>query len=195
MTKETSLLLPPESSVVSSSPSKGILLHTFTVFSCITVLWLVAILLIQIFLLVLSLLRVDGIDKSSFVTISYNFIVIESGVRLYMITFSVVGVLIELEITAAARSSSLCQFWEFRGFGFIFIGILHAYTYLDEELNNSTSIFLNVTSYGVIFSGVVYILLGLFNLKRIRDEKMARYIQLISFMEVSEPVLHFQYFP
>lgn len=110
---------------------------------------------------------------------------IESGVRLYMVAFSVVGILIELEITTAARSSSLCQFWEYRGLGFIFIGLLHAYTYLDEELSNSTVLLLlNITSYGVLFSGLVYIILGLLNLKRIRDEKMARYVQLISFMEV-----------
>jgi hypothetical protein len=112
--------------------------------------------------------------------------VIETGVRLYLVVFSVIAILIELEITSAARSSSLCQTWEYRGLGFVFLGLLHAYTYLDEDFEIPTVLFLlNVTAYSLIASGVGYVVLGLAKTKRIRDEKMARYIQLISYMEVS----------
>lgn len=201
---ESSHLLSPKGP--PAPVSKDCLLHCLTAFSCFTVFWLVTILLIQLFLVGMSFLRADGpppppprdlLDKiltlslSPFVLSSLPspppslLAVIETGVRLYLAVFSAIAILIELEITPAARSSSLCQTWEYRGLGFVFLGLLHAYTYLDEDFEIPIVLrLLNLTAYSLITSGVGYIILGLAKTKRIRDEKMARYIQLISFMEV-----------
>jgi hypothetical protein len=198
MANENSSLLSLEGSpsLTTTTPvSKGTLLHLLTIFSCVTVVWLVAIFLIQLFLAGISILRADG-NLISLLHQGLNEshpsfpLVIETGVRLYLVVFCVIAVLIELEITSAARSSSLCQSWEYRGLGFVFLGLLHAYTYLDEDFDSPIILrLLDGTAYSLIASGLVYVALGLANAKRIRDEKMARYIQLITFMEVSPHLL------
>jgi hypothetical protein len=63
MANENSSLLSLEGSpsLTTTTPvSKGTLLHLLTIFSCVTVVWLVAIFLIQLFLAGISILRADG---------------------------------------------------------------------------------------------------------------------------------------
>jgi hypothetical protein len=135
-------------------------------------------------------------------TASHSFslylLAIEIGIRFYLAAFAIISILIEFEFTTAARDSNLCQSWEYRGLGYIFLGLLHAYTSLtkissqeenEEEASVENSLIFQLISkflsVSLMIIGALYITLGLLNMKRIRDEKMARYIQLISFMEVS----------
>jgi hypothetical protein len=124
--------------------------------------------------------------------------------------FAIISILIELELTTAARESNLCQSWEYRGFGYIFLGLLHASTAMttkcqgaedrdeEEEEENTVAVESSLTfqlltkfiSLSLMIIGVLYILLGLLNMKRVRDEKMARYVQLISYLEVRSSLSH-----
>lgn len=115
----------------------------------------------------------------------FHYLVLETGVRLYLVAFSILGILIELEITAIIRTANLCQAWEYRGFFFTFIGLFHVYTNKDDQFDNENIVLcLQLVGYFMMLCGIIYLLLGFLHFKKIRDEKMARYVQLISVLEV-----------
>ncbi len=109
---------------------------------------------------------------------------VDVGIRLFICLFCILAVLVELELTSTVRGSMMCQSWPLRGIFYIFVGLLQAFVHEDGWADTTLVGIVITTSYGFLFGGVIYVFMGLLQVKRIHDEKMARYIQLISFMEV-----------
>lgn len=103
--------------------------------------------------------------------------------RLYLIAFNILAFFCEMEWTEAVRTTSLLQSWELRGLFYAFIGL-----FLIREFGAVFLFRLNVAVYIVgclmTFCGVVYTIMGMLCLKRVRNERTIRYIQLLSQYEV-----------
>jgi ABC-type lipoprotein release transport system permease subunit len=91
--------------------------------------------------------------------------------------------LAELEWTESVRSFQLVQNWISRGLIYVFVGLL-ALDNDEEDLNYSISEYIFIASLALIALGITYSFLGLLCCKRFKDEKMAKYIQLLSHLEV-----------
>jgi hypothetical protein len=108
-------------------------------------------------------------------------------IRIYGILLCIGVILAEFELTEVVRTFIVIQNWISRGLLYIFVGLLannHEETTLDE---NSLS-YVNLSSLSLIFLGLVYMIMGGFCMKKIRDDKMAKYIQLLSHTEIQKAI-------
>lgn len=64
MVDETTHLNSNNNNISTRNPNKGWILYLYTIFSCFTLIWLVLILLFQLFFSVLSLKLFDGKNNS-----------------------------------------------------------------------------------------------------------------------------------
>lgn len=132
--------------------------------------------------------------------------VVEMIYRLFGLVFTAIGVLCEMEWTETIRSTSLLQFWTSRGMFYVFISLFTVREYGVLTYQWSDMRFVLDTIAGILFAvGSAYItmvsskycflysyralsrcwwLQGLFCMKKIRDEKMARYVRMLSGFEV-----------
>jgi hypothetical protein len=115
------------------------------------------------------------------VTMSPSFNVLAFFKQLYAIVLSIAIAFTELEWTETLRTFILLQNWVTRGLAYIFVGLMAIEKHTNSVFK-STLFWLGI---GLIAFGGIYAFMGLLCLKRIRDQKMARYIQLLSNYEVS----------
>jgi hypothetical protein len=88
-----------------------------------------------------------------------------------------------MEWTESIRTFQLIQNWISRGLIYVFVGLL-ALDNNGEILDYSVSDYVFFAPVSLIVFGVTYSILGLLCCKRFKDEKMAKYIQLLSHLEV-----------
>jgi hypothetical protein len=109
-------------------------------------------------------------------------------IQLYDVVLCIAVVVIEMEWTDAIHKLSLLQSWFIRGLCYCFVGLI-IYQELGDFNPQSLAIhhrtYLQLPSALLIVLGIIYSLMGLLCLKKVRDSKMARYIQLLSHFEVS----------
>jgi len=168
------LLIPNNDS--NSIAQRGYVLSFFNLVSIATLIVAAASLLGQLFSItykVLFLLSGNNGESSIFMYVPSMIL------QIYSILFSASIICIELEWTRIVYAIST---WEVRGLFYLFNGIL---TY-QEGLTNSLRLdFLIIASaWSLVFFGLVYIVMGLACLKKIRDNRMATYIKLLSHQEI-----------
>ena len=108
-------------------------------------------------------------------------------VRLYGVVLCVGVVLAEFELTEVVRTFIIVQNWITRGLAYIFVGLL-AYDHDETTLDSSSLAYVNVTSLGLIGIGGLYMVMGVACMKKLRDDKMAKYIQLLSHTEIQKAI-------
>jgi len=112
-------------------------------------------------------------------------------VLLYGLVLCVVIAFVELEWTQAIRSLTVLQSWTVRGLVYVFVALV-----VFQEMGSFSATMLvarnlrivQLPSVALFGFGVLYALMGVLCLKRVRDSKMARYIQLLSHLEVQAVV-------
>jgi hypothetical protein len=128
--------------------------------------------------------------------------------RLYGLTFGCIGLMCEMEWTETIRTTSLLQYWTTRGLFYIFIALFTLQQYAEIPLSiRLLDVDIIVLILGTILAcvGLLYCIMvsvnwyriltnaylsclclsqGLFCLKKIRDQKMARYLRILSGFEV-----------
>jgi len=108
------------------------------------------------------------------------------AIRCYGVVLSAGVVFGEMEWNPI-REFVLVQNWFSRGLAYIFVGLLALEETDEKGLSNATAeMFVSFAALGLVVLGMLYSLMGICCLKRIRDQKMARYIQLLSHAEVQE---------
>lgn len=172
---------PPPSAPSSSNTSrtnrtanKGCLLRFLTVLSVF---------------IIISGLGIICLQAGSMYLLATKISLVRAGLQLYIVIFSVIIILNEMEWTALVRNSLVSYSWIARGLFYIFIGLI----LLDQQLGYRTgSQFVGLCSvlfgHSLVFSGLIYLIMGLLCLKRMRDDRMARYVQLLSYMEVQDTI-------
>jgi hypothetical protein len=147
-------------STISGKPvkaQKGCLLQYLTVFSSIVIVCAIGIGFLQ----VVSMYYL-AMDMSA----------ARAGVHMYMIFFSAVIVMVELELSALVRNSIVSYSWIGRGFFYLFIGLLvldqHVGHHLESQL---VKLCCNILGNTLAISGLLYLIMGLLCLKRARDER------------------------
>mmetsp|Transcript_434 Transcript_434/g.764 ORF Transcript_434/g.764 Transcript_434/m.764 type:complete len:189 (-) Transcript_434:1602-2168(-) len=114
-----------------------------------------------------------------------SFEVVHFMLRLYGLTLMVVAILSELEWFEAIRQSSILQNWTSRGIFLTFLGLFVFVEYSKLTLGRFKFVtMVAVVSLVIVLCGCVYTGMGLMNLKRLKNEKTVRYIQLLSQYEV-----------
>jgi hypothetical protein len=105
---------------------------------------------------------------------------------MYIVVFSLAVILTELDWTAPIRNSILSQSWTFRGLFYIFIGLLEFVLHIDiHDWRGQLIPFSVVVSASFMtLVGAIYSFMGIICLKKTKDERMARYIQLMSYLQV-----------
>lgn len=167
------------------SVSRGCFLTFVALISCLGI-------LAGIIMLVAQIVYIYFFDESCnlfilIFSISYILTVVQFLIRCYIIVFSVTVLLTEMDWTAAVRNSVVSISWTFRGFFYMFIGLLELA--LDNDVDDwkveviPFSIILSGSS--MLIVGVLYLLMGVCCLKKTRDDRMARYIQLMSYLQVN----------
>ena len=112
-------------------------------------------------------------------------LLVETSVRIYGIVLCIGVIFTELEMTEVARSFILLQNWIFRGVCYAFVGLLAMnYSNVNENLDISSQLYVTVSSLSLVTMGTIYSCMGVLCLKRIRDDKMAKYIRLLSHLEI-----------
>lgn len=107
----------------------------------------------------------------------------------YGLVFPIAVFLTEMEWTETIRSSILLQSWTSRGLFYIFIGLFTYETH--KEFYSGTKKMRNalfVVSCIMMTFGLVYSFMGLIYLKKIRDQKLAHYIGLVSNFEMQNAI-------
>jgi len=113
--------------------------------------------------------------------------------RVFNLSFSLISLCCELEWTEFIRTSTILQYWISRGCFYLYIGII---VYKEKEslivvgigsVSSASSIFLDQcmlgSSIAMGFFGIVYIIMGMCCFKQVRDQKMVRYMQILSAFE------------
>lgn len=103
-----------------------------------------------------------------------------------IIAFS--AILVEAELTDTIRGIDLLQSWTFRGFSYIFIGLLTKVQcdYSSITVPRTCVLLNSIVSGNLMIIGVIYAYLGLLSAKKIKDKKMANYIRLLSIHEMEQ---------
>lgn len=112
-------------------------------------------------------------------------------VQLYGIALCIIVTFVEMEWSESIRSLTILQSWTVRGLAYTFVALL-----IFQETGSVSATLLSTRhlecvqwpSLLLLFFGLLYFLMGILCLKRVRDTKMARYIQLLSHIEVSFPL-------
>mmetsp|Transcript_9566 Transcript_9566/g.14401 ORF Transcript_9566/g.14401 Transcript_9566/m.14401 type:complete len:190 (+) Transcript_9566:183-752(+) len=152
------------------SATKGCMLHLLTALSCFVIISVTLIFLTEFFGLCMSLIQ--------------SWPGFEFGLKIYCCCFTIIVILIEMEWTSTARQSIICQSWIWRGLFYAFIGFLENSMHAGDDKTLPVEWALFVAATLMIVYGFIYAVMGLLNLKRLRDERMARYIQLLAYIEV-----------
>lgn len=104
--------------------------------------------------------------------------------RLYGLIFACIGFMCEMEWTETIRTTSLLQYWTTRGLFYAFVALFTVREYgevrlpLLRYLDGQLLVLSLGSALGMV--GVLYSAMGLFCLKKIRDQKMARYMRMLS---------------
>lgn len=171
--------------------SKGWMLNLLTAFSCVAVGAAAVLLMVEIL----------HVCMMVYLHIAFPLLVIE----VYMILFAIVVILTELELGSQIRKTLMFHSWVFRGLYYIFYGVVEYYIH-EEDSTSLTAIVVERAGLVMGIVGGIYLLMGLLYLKKIRectnisltislnsqcnvfvcpgDDKIARYVQLLSFSEV-----------
>jgi hypothetical protein len=108
-------------------------------------------------------------------------------IRLYGILLGLGVILAEFETTEVVRTFMVIQNWITRGLFYIFVGLL-AYDHEDISLDASSSAYVSFSSLSLVFIGILYMVMGVACMKSLRDDKMAKYIQLLSHTEIQKAI-------
>mmetsp|Transcript_28929 Transcript_28929/g.41250 ORF Transcript_28929/g.41250 Transcript_28929/m.41250 type:complete len:203 (+) Transcript_28929:3-611(+) len=111
--------------------------------------------------------------------------------QLYCIGFNCIAFLCEMELTEGIRNIQVLQSWTVRGIFYIFVSFFTL-----QETNSTEYVkgdFINWFSRraacSILLCGTVYIILGMLCLKKVRDRKMAKYIQLLAQYEIQQTLI------
>ncbi|CAN0096446.1 unnamed protein product [Heterosigma akashiwo] len=126
----------------------------------------------------------------------------EMILRGYCFVFCLGIVLFEMEWTKPIRDMILCHNWVLRGVMYVFVGLLGLEEETEEvavsdakssdeasetpERNVVATAVVELTAYIIIGVGLLYILMGVFCLKRLRDERLSKHRKLMAWAEVEE---------
>jgi len=110
--------------------------------------------------------------------------ILQGCLRVYMILFTLVFVLSEIEVRYVAENVTSLQNWVLRGVMYSFIGLIGAeesrsvveYRSVNGKLRAGLntkviSIFIEISSWAMVGAGLLYFLMGIFRLKRIKDKR------------------------
>jgi hypothetical protein len=114
--------------------------------------------------------------------------IFDTLLQMYNPVIAFIAIFIEAELTDTIRSIDLLQSWTLRVLTYIFIGLLTKVQCKYSSWSISrTCLFLNNTVSGnLMILGVIYTCLGLLQVRKIKDEKMATYIRLLSLHEMQQ---------
>lgn len=109
---------------------------------------------------------------------------LQACLRVYMILFTVVFILAEVEVPYIAKNVSSLQNWVLRGLMYSFIGLIGAeearsvveYKAVKGKLKTGmntkmVSVFIEASSWAMVVVGLIYLLMGILRLKRIKDNR------------------------
>lgn len=136
---------------------KGCLLQFLTIFSSLIIVCAVGI----------SFLQVLGVY---YLVSEMTFV--RAAIRIYVVLFSFIVILNELEWSALVRNSIISYSWIARGMFYSFIGFIVLDQHVGHQLESQIfRLCFSVCGDTLVVSGAVYILMGLLCLKRARDER------------------------
>mmetsp|Transcript_9002 Transcript_9002/g.19636 ORF Transcript_9002/g.19636 Transcript_9002/m.19636 type:complete len:180 (+) Transcript_9002:109-648(+) len=131
--------------------------------------------------------------------ISIVFIIVDTSVRdvhacaefllrLYGLSLMLLAILCELEWFEVVRQSSILQNWTSRGVFQTFLGLFSFVEYGEVQLPGvRVKGVVGGAAVALMLCGTTYTCLGCMNLKQLRNQKTARYIQLLSQYELGQP--------
>jgi hypothetical protein len=160
--------------MLSNFERRGFLLSFFVFISGITALTA------AVSIVFLGMFIVISFSKKDFHSDALRHLIIQ----LYDVVLCIAVVLVEMEWTDAIHNLSLLQSWFIRGLCYCFVGLI-IYQELGGFNPYHQNTYLQLPSALLIVLGIIYSLMGLLCLKKVRDSKMARYIQLLSHFEVN----------
>ena len=170
-TSERSLLTPKGFSYEAKDADKDWMLISFNLIAYITIASATTVIFTQI-MLIFGSVAYDPTDVI---------------IRLYGILLCIGVILCELELTEVVRTFIVLQNWISRGFAYIFVAML-ALNHGTLNLDSTTMKYVEFSTSSLICLGSLYIFMGIFCLKKLRDDKMARYIQLLSHLEIQKVI-------
>ena len=111
----------------------------------------------------------------------------DAFIRVYGIVLATGVIMCEFELTETIRTFTILQNWMTRGLSYIFVGLL-AYNHTEESLHSNTAAYVKFSSLSLIILGSIYSMMGLFCMKRLKDDRMAKYVQLLSHLEIQKAI-------
>ena len=108
-------------------------------------------------------------------------------IRVYGIVLAMGVTMCEFELTETIRTFMILQNWMTRGLSYIFVGLL-AYNHTEISLHSSAAAYVKFSSLSLIILGSIYSMMGLFCMKRLKDDRMAKYVQLLSHLEIQKAI-------
>lgn len=108
-------------------------------------------------------------------------------IRVYGIVLAMGVIMCEFEVTETIRTFIILQNWITRGLSYIFVGLL-AYNHTETILDRSSTSYVNFSSLSLILLGSVYSMMGIFCMKKLKDDRMAKYVQLLSHLEIQKAI-------
>ena len=108
-------------------------------------------------------------------------------IRIYGIILAVGVILCEFELTETIRTFIILQNWITKGLSYIFVGLL-AYNHTKTRLDNDSEEYVKFSSLSMIILGSIYSMMGVFCMKKLKDDRMAKYVQLLSHLEIQKAI-------
>lgn len=143
--------------VTTATAQKGCLLQFLTVFSSAIIVCAIGIAFMQV---------------ASLYFMAIELSLIRAGIRLYVIIFSIIIILNEMEVSSLVRNSIISYSWIGRGLFYFFIGLIvldqHVGHHIDSQVFRLS---FGIFGHALLCSGVCYLVMGLLCLKRTRDER------------------------
>ncbi|CAM9360624.1 unnamed protein product [Choristocarpus tenellus] len=150
---------------------RGCLLNTFVVVNAVTVLVAMGVGAAQVLVLVNN------------TTLSP----VAIAIRCYNVLFCFAIIFAELEWTQTVRELSILHSWMPRGTIYSFVGLLTLEEENEKGLDEgSASMYVTVIGWIMVAIGVLYFLMGLCCVKRLRDKRLDRYKKLLAHAEMLE---------
>ena len=111
----------------------------------------------------------------------------DAFIRVYGIVLATGVIMCEFELTETIRTFMILQNWMTRGLSYIFVGLL-AYNHTEISLHSSAAAYVKFSSLSLIILGSIYSMMGLFCMKKLKDDRMAKYVQLLSHLEIQNAI-------
>lgn len=151
----------------TTTAQKGCLLQFLTIFSSVIIVCGIGIAFLQI---------------ASMYYMAMDMSLVRAGIRLYVIFFSIIVILNELEVSALVRNSIISYSWIARGLLYCFIGLIVLDQHVGHHLDSQVfRLCFGVFGHTLFVAGVCYFLMGLMCLKRTRDERWALHCCVVLF--------------